>query len=213
MDKNSLKREYIERQVIPWLLAHIQMRGVGLQVFVAIQGALMYAHSSTHSLPIVILGLVMCLSFISWDIRNRDVFGRLHKLASDHCDSFVFGLGIDGLPLDGLHTQAIKTLSKSRNFSAFGSHTAAIRLIVSAAIFCWGLFVFRHFQHSTALVQLFRTNEKKVQTTGVKIEPQAKKNESITSGSTKRKYAKNTVCPIESNSANLRDTSKGRGQN
>lgn len=136
-DNDKLRREYVEKQVIPWLLAHLQMRSVGLQVFVAIQGALMVGYSVTQSIPIIILGVAMCISFFSWDLRNRDVFSRLNKLASENCDALIFGVDENGRALDGLHTQAVKTLKRSKRFLGFGSHSMAIRIVIISATICW----------------------------------------------------------------------------
>lgn len=147
-NKNEIRRAYVERQIIPWLTGHLQMRNTGLQVFTAVQGALMVAYSSSQFIPIAILGLASALAAILWDSRNRDVFQRLHSMAEQLSDREVFGTEPSGFAIDGLHRQAQGTLSQSGKLS-FGSglrsHTWAIRIVVSTSALVWVSLVFTRF--------------------------------------------------------------------
>ncbi len=144
MEIEKAKTEYVEKQIIPWLTAHIQMRGTGLQVFVAIQGALLYAFVTKGHWALAVLGLASCISFSLWDARNRDVFRRLHTLAESIIDKPLFGEGPSGCARDGLHVQALGTLTKSGYLNpdlgregGFSSHTWAIRVMIFTAAFVW----------------------------------------------------------------------------
>lgn len=143
-DPEKAKREYVERQVIPWLTAHLQMRSTGLQVFVAIQGALLYAFATTGHWALAALGFFSCVSSFLWDARNRDVFQRLHGLAESVVDRPLFGEGPGGYAREGLHVQALDTLAKSGAANpelgrggGFASHTWAIRIMIFAAGLIW----------------------------------------------------------------------------
>jgi hypothetical protein len=138
------KQEYVERQIIPWLTAHLQMRSTGLQVFVAIQGALLYAFVTKGNWALAVLGLASCVSFSLWDARNRDVFRRLHLIAESIIDKPLFGEAPSGHARDGLHAQALGTLTKSGSFNpelgyggGFSSHTWAIRIMIFTAGTVW----------------------------------------------------------------------------
>lgn len=142
--ESQLKREYVERQVIPWMIAHLQMRSTGLQVFVAVQGALLYGFASTKFWGVSVLGLASCLSFALWDARNRDVFRRLHHLAEVAVDRSIFGEGPTGKATEGLHVQALGTLAASGSANptlgrsgGFGSHTWAIRIMILTSAVIW----------------------------------------------------------------------------
>jgi len=158
---DKAKREYVEKQVIPWLTAHLQMRSTGLQVFVAIQGALLYAFASTSHWALAVIGLTGCASFALWDARNRDVFTRLHTLAEVMVDRPLFGIAPDGYATDGLHLQALGTLSRSGSLNSqvartggFASHTWAIRIMIFAAAVVWlfelGMLAWRLYEKSSA---------------------------------------------------------------
>ena len=147
MKSNNLdkaKTEYVEKQILPWMIAHLQMRNTGLQVFVASQGALLFAFVNKGHWSLAVLGLASCLSFSLWDTRNRDVFRRLHTLAESIVDKQLFGETINGRAKNGLHAQALGTLVKSgspnpelgRN-GGFSSHTWAIRIMIFTTGIVW----------------------------------------------------------------------------
>jgi hypothetical protein len=160
-DADKVRREYVEKQVVPWLIAHLQMRSTGLQVFVAIQGALLYAFAATSHWALPVIGLTGCLSFGLWDARNRDVFTRLHALAEVIVDRPLFGVADDGYAKDGFHVQALGTLSRSGTLnpqvartSGLVSHTWAIRIMIYTAAFIWlvelAVLVWRFYDKSSA---------------------------------------------------------------
>jgi hypothetical protein len=142
--RNEMRRIYVERQLLPWLTSHLQMRNTGLQVFTAVQGALMVAYASSKFWPIIALGLASALAAILWDCRNRDVFMRLHSIAERLLDREVFGIAKDGLANDGLHRQALGTIQESGTknprlsiASGFASHTWSIRVVVLTCSVVW----------------------------------------------------------------------------
>lgn len=136
---------YVEKQIIPWLTSHLQMRNTGLQVFTAVQGALMVAYSTKQFLPIIALGLASALAALQWDARNRDVFRRLHTLAERYSERELFGVAEDGMAVDGMHRQALISIKKSGEFNlcqlllsaGHASHTWSIRIVVFACAFAW----------------------------------------------------------------------------
>ena len=140
MDYDRQKFEYVEKQIIPWLIAHLQMRNTGLKIFVASQGALLFTFINKEHWALSILGMAGCLSCMLWDLRNRDVFFRLHSLAEELVDKSMFEGG-----LKGMHTQAILTLKDSGNsnpdiskYSGFASHTWAIKIMIYTIACLWG---------------------------------------------------------------------------
>jgi hypothetical protein len=143
-DLEKAKTEYVEKQVIPWMIAHLQMRNTGLQVFVASQGALLFAFVNKGHWSLAVLGLASCVSFSLWDARNRDVFRRLHTLAESIVDKSLFGESISGRAKNGLHMQALGTLAKSGSTNpeigqngGFSSHTWAIRIMIFTTGIVW----------------------------------------------------------------------------
>jgi hypothetical protein len=144
--KSSERIAYFEKHAIPWLLEHIKMRSIGLQIFTAIQGALMLGWSTHPSWPLPLLGLASCLSFYLWDSRNRYVFRSLHRMGEEIVDRHVFGAGRDGRALRGVHkffTDALASSGRSwPRLADFASHTWAIRIMLIVATLAWLLALF-----------------------------------------------------------------------
>ncbi len=129
----KLRREYATEHVMPWLVAHLQARTTGLQVFTGIQGALLVADATINGDPFVAgFGLISCVSALLWDERNRDVFGRMHLLANDCAEA---DLQLSD-PI-GMHGQAIDTLARSKKLSV--SHTWSFKLVIYSASMLWYL--------------------------------------------------------------------------
>ena len=138
---------YVEKQIIPWLISHLQMRSIGLQVFLALQSALIVCFVQYHlQKPTVFLipaaGLIGCLAWWCWDTRNRDVFKRLHRLGAAMIDDDLFKGRCykdgDTSKMEGLHQRGVKSIEESGRIDGWpGSHTGAIRIVIFSFVIIW----------------------------------------------------------------------------
>lgn len=134
---------YVEKQIIPWLTEHLRMRSVGFQVFPAVQATVFIAYGQLQDQSIPILGLVLCIVFVLWDVRNINIFIRLHRLAQELQEDKL----LEG-KMDGLHAGATTIIQEGlfqygfrKVFSNLGSHTVAIFLMVFATMVLWARFL------------------------------------------------------------------------
>ncbi|MDN3699178.1 hypothetical protein QWY97_17785 [Vibrio cortegadensis] len=135
---------YIEKHVVPWQIAHLQMRSQGLQIFIAIQAAILFSYAKLGSWGFIVLGLICVYALYRWDTRNRFVISELHRLGVEYADKAVFGISTQGKAKNGLHFQGQKTLEHSNNLkNLFGSsHTATVRFVCLSIGFMWLILIF-----------------------------------------------------------------------
>ncbi|HGS5672550.1 TPA: hypothetical protein ACMDXT_004667, partial [Vibrio parahaemolyticus] len=131
--------QYIEKHVVPWQIAHLQMRSQGLQIFIAIQAAILFSYAKLDFGGFIVLGLICVYALFRWDTRNRYVIGELHRLGVEYADKPVFGVSVQGTAKNGLHSQGKQTLEESNHLkNLFGSsHTATVRFVCLAIGTMW----------------------------------------------------------------------------
>jgi hypothetical protein len=115
MSCEEKKIKYFEKNAIPYLLAHLNMRSLGLQIFTAVQGALMLAWATKPNIFFAVVGFAGCLSFFLWDSRNRYIFNRLHELGEEVQDKPIFGVADNDRAKKGIHRMFRDTLGISRS--------------------------------------------------------------------------------------------------
>jgi len=135
--------QYIEKHVVPWQIAHLQMRSQGLQIFIAIQAAILFSYVKSDSWGFIALGLICVYALFRWDTRNRYVISQLHRLGVEYADKPVFGISTEGKAKNGLHLQGQQTLEHSNHLkNLFGSsHTATVRVVCLAIGAMWLIFL------------------------------------------------------------------------
>ena len=157
--EEARRTAYVEKQVMPWLIEHLRVRTVCLQVFPAVQATIFaaYAYEHEHDPAIAWFGICVCLAFFLMDSRNRSVFRRLHGVARRLSEQYVLGV-----ETDGVHGGAIQLIDEGyfkgsingnqrglgdRAYGALkglGSHTMALLVMIAFALAAWCSMLIRY---------------------------------------------------------------------
>lgn len=140
-EEDKLKLEYFQKHALPFLLEHIKLRAIGIQVFIPIQGVLFGAWHFSQLPFIAWFGIASCIYLFLWDERIRFIASKVHEWGRHLADRHFFTLDKDGNPTDGVHVVFGGTLRDSGRimppFRAWKSHTVAIRFLLLTATVTW----------------------------------------------------------------------------
>lgn len=127
---------YFKDNAIPWMVDHLKMRGIGLQVFIAGHGVLLVGWIGSRHWLIPCLGLLTCVSFHLWDLRIRKMLWELLGLGERLVDQPRFG--VDPTEPQAANDGVYKTIRAMRNSPwKKGSHTLAIQIFLAGVGALW----------------------------------------------------------------------------
>ncbi len=137
--------DYFQKHAIPWMVAHLTMRGTGLQVFSAIQSALLVAWCVHRHLSIPIFGTISTISFMLWDKRIRMMLWATAAMGERLVDRPRFGPASEREPTrEGIYAfissrgaESPTRVHRLKRILKEGGHTQAIRVLVWGTLILW----------------------------------------------------------------------------